>query len=217
MYHESLSHERNSFVTLTYEDAPPKLNAKHLQLFIKTLRRHSAIPIRYFAVGEYGEKTHRAHYHAILFGEDFLGGAFTINDELYGNHILDRLWKRGNTAIAPFNMATACYVAGYVNKKLGDNETFNLMSRFPPIGYDYVARWQDQLARTEKIIIEGQEYPIPKKYLEWQEPSKTRPIPVHLDTVRGNRRKYLQAKEPEAIRNQEKNLRSKLNLKDHKL
>jgi len=205
MYHESQTFDRNCFVTLTYENAPEKINAPHLQQFIRRLRHLSTTPIRYFACGEYGEQTNRPHYHAIIFGEDFLGGAFDITDELYGNILLDRIWRHGQTSIAPFNMSTACYVAGYVNKKIGDTDTFNIMSKRPPIGYNYALRWQDQLARTEKVVIEGEEYPIPKAYLEWETPSAFRPEPVHLDTVRGNRRKYLLQRSDQQLRNMEIN------------
>lgn len=62
------------FITFTYADKylPEKgLDKKDLQLFFKRLRsrldyynvEHN---LRYLAVGEYGSKTHRAHYHVIL-------------------------------------------------------------------------------------------------------------------------------------------------------
>lgn len=68
-YHEASLHERNAFVTLTYEDAPPALVKEDLQKFFKRAR-HS-FDFRYFACGEYGEATHRPHYHALIFGQDF--------------------------------------------------------------------------------------------------------------------------------------------------
>jgi len=217
MYHEAQDHERNCFLTLTYENPPDRLEVKHLQKFMRRLKNLSSEPIRYFAVGEYGKKTNRPHYHAILFGEDFMGGAYTINDQLYGNAIIDGTWERGQCALAPFNMSTSCYVAGYVNKKIGDKDTFNVMSKRPPIGYNYAVKWQDQLARTEKVIIEGDEYPIPKKYLEWHKPSNFRPTPIDLDTVRGNRKKYLVQRTPQELRNKETNVKKNQNFKDHKI
>lgn len=217
MYHEASANDRNAFLTLTYENAPEKLNKPDLQKFIKRLRYRSNREIRYFACGEYGEKTNRPHYHAIIFGEDFRGGAFDINDELYGNVLLDRIWTHGQVTAAEFNMSTACYVAGYVNKKIGDTDTFNIMSIRPPIGYHYAVQNQEQLARTEAVVIEGREYPVPKAYLNWDEPSYYRPWPVLLDTVRGNRQKYLIQRTPEELRNKEINLKAKQNLKDQKI
>jgi hypothetical protein len=44
------------------------LNKRDLQLFLKRLRKKDETErIRYYAVGEYGEKTGRPHYHIILF------------------------------------------------------------------------------------------------------------------------------------------------------
>lgn len=66
------------FITLTYdyENIPiskhgfKNLYKRDVQLFIKRLRRShgtSHISIKYYAVGEYGSKTMRPHYHIILF------------------------------------------------------------------------------------------------------------------------------------------------------
>lgn len=218
MHHESESYDRNSFLTLTYENSPEKLQKPDLQKFIKKLRKHSNRQLRYFACGEYGEETNRPHYHLVLFNEDFRGGyTYNIDDELYGNSALNRIWGHGTITIGSFTMASACYVAGYVNKKLGDTDTFSIMSKRPPIGYDYAVQNQDQLARLEKVIIEGRELPIPKVYLEWETPTKYRPQTVHLDTVRGNRRKYLKNFTPKELRNKEVNQKATSILKVNKL
>jgi hypothetical protein len=66
------------FLTLTYEDPPiSKKNYMTLvrrdwQLFMKRLRRYhpKQAKIAYYAVGEYGSKTWRPHYHAIILGSD---------------------------------------------------------------------------------------------------------------------------------------------------
>ena len=61
------------FVTMTYLNEPvtpegePTLNYKDVQLFMKRLRKCQDEKIRYFIVGEYGSKTGRPHYHALLF------------------------------------------------------------------------------------------------------------------------------------------------------
>ena len=218
MYHESQSYERNSFITLTYEHAPEKLIKSDLQKFIKRLRHHSNRKLRYFGCGEYGEETNRPHYHLVLFNEDFRGGyTYNIDDQLYGNTAINRIWSHGTCTFADFNMATACYVAGYVNKKIGDEDTFSVMSKRPPIGYEYAVQMQDQLARLEKVVIEGKELPIPKVYLEWDKPTQYRPAPVHLDTVNGNRRKHLKMHTPQQLRNKQKNQQAKAEFKVNKL
>ena len=63
------------FVTLTYDDDTlpisddwiPTLNYKDFQKFVKNLRYTTDNKISYFCVGEYGSKTQRPHYHAIIF------------------------------------------------------------------------------------------------------------------------------------------------------
>lgn len=67
------------FITLTYDtDHVPfskngfmDLSRRDVQLFFKRLRKHHkgdrCKSIKYYAVGEYGGKTRRPHYHLILF------------------------------------------------------------------------------------------------------------------------------------------------------
>ncbi len=165
MFHESQMHERSCFVTLTYENAPDKINKQDPQKFIKRLRKEKSV--RYFLTGEYGEQTRRPHYHAIIFGEDYLGGAYPISSQLYGNGILERLWSHGQVGISEFTMATAMYVAGYCNKKLGDPDTFSIMSKKPPLGKPWLDQHRDNIRRNELVVIDGQEFPIPKRYIDW--------------------------------------------------
>jgi len=168
IFHESQMHERNCFLTLTYKDAPEKINRADPQKFIKRLRRSNQ-KIRYFLTGEYGEQTRRPHYHAIVFGEDYLGGAYDIDTNLYGNVFIDERWGHGSVSIGALTVASAMYVAGYCNKKIGDSDTFAIMSRNPPIGTTWVRQHADNLRRNEQVVINGQSMPIPKTYLNWLE------------------------------------------------
>ena len=69
--HEAKLHDRNCFVTLTYDDLhlPPhgSLRYRDIQLFHKKLRRRVGA-FRFFLCGEYGEQLGRPHYHACYFG-----------------------------------------------------------------------------------------------------------------------------------------------------
>jgi len=71
---ESTQHPVSLFVTLTYDEknVPEKghLRPGDLKKFIKRLRK--VTPVRYFAVGEYGDKSWRPHYHLALFGNSLL-------------------------------------------------------------------------------------------------------------------------------------------------
>lgn len=213
MFHESQMHDRNCFVTLTYneESCPEKINREDPQTFIKRLRHHSSRPIRYFLTGEYGDKTHRPHYHAILFGEDFLGGAYSINDELYGNKILDGIWKHGNTVLSEFTMSTAMYVSGYVAKKLDDTDTFSIMSRKPPLGREWVKKHKDNIRRLEKVIVDGRELPVPKVYLKWLEGVE------EYDHIKENARGKVQTLNDRQCRAKELYLRSGKKLRSSKI
>lgn len=207
MAHEAQMHERNCFVTLTYADpCPEKINREDPVRFIKRLRKR--IPIRYFLTGEYGEKTRRPHYHAILFGADFLGGAYDINDQLYGNKILDSIWTHGHTSIGEFSLGSAMYVAGYVNKKLGDPDTFSIMSRFPPLGRTWLRANHDNIRRNEKVVLNGQEFPVPSVYLKWLEGVED------FEHVKENREKNVVKLWERQIVAKEKNLKAKQKLKD---
>ena len=61
------------FLTLTYSDESVhydgNVHKEHIQKFWKRLRKRlGSRQIRYYAVGEYGTKTFRPHYHAIVSG-----------------------------------------------------------------------------------------------------------------------------------------------------
>lgn len=166
--------DRNCFITLTYDDAhvpaDGKLVKKHLQDFFKRLR-HMA-NIRYYACGEYGDKTKRPHYHACIFGQDFRAASnIEINSELYSDNALCDAWGHGSVVCADFTMAAACYVAGYVAKKIGseDDDSFQIMSRRPGLGKEWLNRYWEDLLRLGYVVIEGRKYPVPHRYLQWME------------------------------------------------
>lgn len=169
IYHESKEYDRTSFVTLTYDDehCPEKISRKEIQWFIKRLRKEWHRPIRYFVTGEYGEKYGRPHYHAIIFNEDFLGGADHVSDRMYINGKLQDIWGLGQVQIAPFSIETAMYTAGYTAKKIGSSDTFSLMSRKPPIGKRWVEKYAENIRRNANVVVEGREYSIPKVYMNW--------------------------------------------------
>lgn len=229
-YHENTLHDKSCFVTLTYDDehmpADRLINKKDLQDFFKRLRKQGpsklverngkqvrVSTIRYIACGEYGDTTRRPHYHAILFGEDFLYDKIDINDQLYSSNDLVSIWGKGHVSIAPVTMASICYVCGYVFKKISDSETFSLASRRPPIGHLWLSRFSDDLRRTGSVTIEGKEYPVPSRYLEWS--------PEQFESLKKERRKIARSGvaivKRAALRNKEKNRKAKLNQKKEKL
>ncbi len=133
------------FVTMTYDDdhvpmavcdgSPEQvLVPKHLTLFIKSLRQTRMGKIRFFACGEYGNKTQRPHYHLVLFGKHL---------NLENEALLHNTWGKGFVSVSDLNPQRAAYIAGYVMKKWtkADNRKlhgrppeFTRMSRRPGIG-----------------------------------------------------------------------------------
>lgn len=105
-------HESAAFTTLTYDDqsVPPTLDKKHLQLWLKRMRKALGPkrPLRFFASGEYGETTERPHFHALLYGV----GA-------HENTLIESTWGMGYTMTADMTPARIAYVAGYCQKKIG--------------------------------------------------------------------------------------------------
>lgn len=215
-YHESTLHDKSCFVTLTYDDAhlpaDGKISKDDLQRFFKRLRKdYPPRSIRYIACGEYGEQTRRPHYHAILFGEDFLDDKVSISESLYTSPTLLGYWKQGHVTIAPVTLASIMYTCGYVNKKIGDSDTFSLMSRRPGIGHTWLEKYRDDLRRTGTVTIEGREFPVPPRYLDWQED--------YLEPVKVKRRQYAAAKTrtTDDLRNMEINRKALLSRKQEKI
>lgn len=140
---EAKKHVDSCVATLTYNDYwLPKggsLVKEHGQKFIRSLRKVLApSKIRYFLVGEYGEDSHRPHFHVLLFGVSWLvaGGI----DGRVG--AVKRCWKYGNIQVDMCKPEAIAYVAGYVTKKLNKDEReglglapeFTRMSLRPGIG-----------------------------------------------------------------------------------
>lgn len=127
-------HSQAVWSTLTYSDdsLPPcgVLVKAHLSGFLKRLRARMGpdYNIRFFACGEYGERTGRPHYHAILFG---------VSDVPQ----IQACWPFGHVYNAPVTPATIAYTAGYASKKLAhfdvkeeriDYSTGEIYVRQPP-------------------------------------------------------------------------------------
>lgn len=124
-FHELNQHARACFVTLTYapEHLPADggLSLDHLQRFFKRLRKRFP-GVRYFACGEYGPKTFRPHYHAVIFGLDFEGEFTEVargsDYATYLSPTLDSIWGLGRTTWSYATPTNIAYVTAYTAKKL---------------------------------------------------------------------------------------------------
>lgn len=156
---EAASHEDNSFITLTYDNenlpADGKLSKRPLQLFIKRLRKTGA-HVRYLACGEYGERTHRPHFHLIAFGycPSDLETLYTKDGiTYYRSESLQKIWGLGNVLVGDMNFRTCAYVARYCMKKINDPDCFLLTSRKPGIGASYFFDNAEDIYKTDTIYF----------------------------------------------------------------
>ncbi len=163
-----------SFITLTYspENNPIRLQKRDVQLFIKRLRKKiSPKKIKYFACGEYGDRTLRPHYHIIIFGYDFPDKVYFTKSKkdklIYKSAELDKLWTLGLHTVQDVTISTCVYTALYsakptktLPKWLQQAPEYNTMSQ--SIGMEYLQKNYDTYKKTDAIWIDGEAYAIPK-------------------------------------------------------
>lgn len=182
--HEAQLHDSSWFLTLTYnnENLPlcNSLCKRHLRNFWKGLRKkHSGI--RYYACGEYGDESGRAHYHAIVFGlevPDRKLHCISDGNNIYVSEEIEKIWNKGFVILGSVSFESCGYVARYVMKKqtgkglkkyyvqkdedgnpVGIREKeFNTMSRRPGIGKEFYEKFKKDIYQEGtdgRIIIRG--------------------------------------------------------------
>lgn len=157
---------REGFITLTYDDAHlpegGRLVKKDLQDAIKRLRYYAGTKIKYYACGEYGSKTWRPHYHAIVFGLD------SRNE-----NILRKAWTLGSrVSIEPVLPGGIEYVTGYVRKKIdikyGLYRDYDLPLPFAlqsqGLGYTWAEK-NKKILEKNGLTREGHQIAIPRYYI----------------------------------------------------
>lgn len=156
---EAAYHDRNCFITLTYDDEHlPSSMAQvksDVKKFIKAVR-NSGFKVRYFGCGERGEISHRLHSHLILFGfmpDDIsYDGCSNSGEALYTSAFVDSLWKKGRSVVQFFDGSVGSYVAGYTSKKLGDSQGFQIQSTRPGIGYQFAVEHLEKHLKYDKMF-----------------------------------------------------------------
>lgn len=181
--HEATLHERNCFLTLTYRENPGTLRLSDLQKFMKRLRKEVKEPLRYFAVGEYGERLGRPHYHLLLFGYDFEDKYYWCGSGLsrqYRSDLLERIWTLGNSTVGSVTSASAQYVSQYCVKVVtgqkasdhykGRAPEFAVMSRRPGIGKGWIDQYEKAVFPRDFVVVPGgRKVPVPRYYLDLQD------------------------------------------------
>lgn len=135
---ESRYHQFNYFVTLTYaEEHYPEdgcVSRDDLKLYCKRLAYYCGSMPQYFACGEYGSESARAHYHLAIFA-----------DADIFNYIM-AAWDKGRISVEHLTPGRCKYICGYVVKKMtrpddvrldGKTPEFFSNSRRPALGYTF--------------------------------------------------------------------------------
>lgn len=189
--HEAQLHERNCFVTLTYDPAHLPFNGSldvtHWQLFAKRLRKNVG-PFRFLHCGEYGDANLRPHYHACIFGLDFRDDSSVFQEkadyEVRISPTLTDTWGMGFCTVGNLTMQSAAYVARYVMKKVGgpsaeahytrvDTETgeefvvkreYVTMSRRPGLGARWFEKFHSDVYPDDFCVEGGKKFRPPVFY-----------------------------------------------------
>lgn len=188
--YEARAHAHSCMVTLTYDnylhdergkilcspdgkplerpvDSTLEVSVRHIQLFLKRLRKAIApTKVKYICCAEYGSRTHRAHYHLIIFGYDFPDRVpfkrSARGNQVYFSRQLVDLWKYGEVCtVDAVNVTSA--VARYCTKyaaKVRVEGTF--MTASQGLGIDELLKDFD----GRSYVVDGVEYPVPR--LVWE-------------------------------------------------
>lgn len=188
--YESKLHKHSCMITLTYDnyerdksgnivrdcktgepvelpvDPSLHVSVRDIQLFIKRLRSYyKCVSIKYLCCSEYGSRTHRAHYHLLIFGVDFPDRHFykmsKRGNPIYMSDTLSKLWNNGICTIDSVHIRSACarYCTKYCAKSRSD-DTFMLASQ----GIGLSSLLLDFNGKS--YFIDGKEYTVPR--IVWQ-------------------------------------------------
>lgn len=169
-------------LNLTYDDdnlpigsnGHPTLRHKDFQEMMHRLRqRYAGRKIQYFMCGEYGPKTLRPHYHAIIFGLTHQEMKDQFECKSYRpEHTHKTCWQKGHSLVGySFTPETAQYVARYTLKKLKKccyhaDVTPPYLRCSQGIGLKYAIERKKQILAHGYISYQGNRYAIPRYYFK---------------------------------------------------
>lgn len=181
------------FLTLTYDDDHlPKnhsVSKREMQLWKKRFRKALGVKkVRVYPIGEYGDKNHRPHYHAIVYG-------ISPDSECFKNRKYDRknrgYWCEcagwydedrhpiGLAYVGEVTWQSCRYCARYCLKKQGgekgkehykklgvESPEFSLPPRRPGLGKDWCLKNASLLRHLGYVPINGKKFPLPRYYID---------------------------------------------------
>lgn len=165
---EAGQYQDNSFVTLTYADDPYTLEPMDHRRFMDALRKRlKPLQVRFYAVGEYGDKNERPHFHYALFGYP----PCKRNTSKRGEYrccapcdVLEEVWGKGLIKNLALEIGSARYIARYVVKKMtrwddprlhNRHPEFARMSLKPGIGHGALKNIAAVIARYDLLDSQG--------------------------------------------------------------
>ena len=198
-------HNNAWFLTLTYDDehVPYRytidestgeiitenlsLCYKDMELFWKRVRAYMKYHKRdngklmYFQAGEYGGKTHRPHYHTIVYDLNIKKDELKIYKQekgytYYNCEWISKLWGMGHVVITAAEWQNMAYTARYTAKKvygkegkkfyeeLGIEPEKCIMSK--GIGKKYYEEHKDKIYETDKIQLLNGKTIKPPRYFD---------------------------------------------------
>lgn len=173
LYEEMKVSTSACFLTLTYEDPPlsfnglPTLDKADFQKFMKRLRRIlGKSKLKYYACGEYGSRTQRPHYHAIVFN---LPHTFISDGEK-----IAKVWNKGHIHIGDCNIRSIAYTTKYLMKgrfeAMDDYDDrlpeFSLMSKKMGLSYLTPSMYKHHKNKMISFVTRsgGQLMPLPRYF-----------------------------------------------------
>lgn len=191
LMHEAKSHPKACFLTLTYDDnnlpTDQSLNKTHLQTFIKDLRARMSYygkeKIKFFAVGEYGEKTQRPHYHLCLYGPFDTHGPddqrteeepARSGDPQFSHSDISATWTKGLHRYSELTFESAAYVARYCLKKVSGISSAlhygarirEFQSQSNGLGKAHFTEWSSDIYPGDQVVLPGRGAFIPPPYYD---------------------------------------------------
>lgn len=176
---EEKTNDYSYFITLTYNDEfnDGNLHPSDMDSFFKRIRK-KGYRIRYMYCGEYGEKSYRPHYHAIIWSNRPVFEELDVSD----------LWTKGFSYLGTVTSSSIRYVAGYVEKKAIVPESFwrekgllpeyRRFSRRPGLGVkawlkicdatyeNWLYHGSSDTISIPSLIFDNKEYPVDRHLKE---------------------------------------------------
>lgn len=206
------SYSPRTYETHTHEEksTTASLSKGDLRGFTKRLNEHARRKfgkgVKYYACGEYGDRTQRPHYHIAVYGEDFSDDRQkwkrSNGNQLWRSSRLHELWPHGDADIGELTFESAAYIARYIMKKITGVKAaehyrrtdergeeywlvpeFNVMSRRPGLAKEWFDQHGNDVYPHDTVIVRGHPSKPPRYYDKLLEALK----PYEYEALRAQR------------------------------